>query len=106
MTPLTAKVERIAKHIFRADLLITVLHILETECGTNLPLCDDSTPEGMERLRFAALKVSNGDMSLFREAIDLAKLDWRDLLVWAQFADDLDAHNQWAKSILNPPLTK
>jgi hypothetical protein len=36
----------------------------------------------------------------FREAVDLAKLDWRDLLVWTKFDNDLDAHEQWAKQIL------
>jgi len=55
----------------------------------------------MERLRFAAIKVSKGEMSVFREAMDLAKLDWRDLLVWAGFANDIHEHRKWAETILS-----
>jgi diaminohydroxyphosphoribosylaminopyrimidine deaminase/5-amino-6-(5-phosphoribosylamino)uracil reductase len=54
----------------------------------------DTIPEG-ERVRLAALRVSGGSRAKLDEAIALAKLDWRDLLVEAGFADDVDAHERW-----------
>jgi hypothetical protein len=45
------------------------------------------------------LKISNGDQDKLLEAVLLAKRDWRDVLVWAGFANDLDAHAQWAKDL-------
>ena len=51
-------------------------------------------------MRFAALKVSNGKMGRLNEAVDLAKLDWRDLLVWAEFANDVQVHQKWADELL------
>ena len=66
--------------------------LLISECGSNLPLIRDSTPTGLERLRFAALKVSDGRIDKLKEAVELAKADWRDLLVRADFAHDPKAH--------------
>lgn len=72
---------------------------LEDECGTNLPFCDGSTPESLERLRFAAIKLSEGDLLRLADAIALAKLDWRDLLMAAEFGD-VDRHLAWAREVL------
>lgn len=77
-----------------------VKRLLEEQCGQNLPFCDNGTPESLQRLRFAALKVSDGKMDKLIEAVDLAKIDWRDLLVWAGFANDLEAHSKWAQEII------
>jgi hypothetical protein len=49
----------------------------------------------MERIRFAALKLSEGDMGRLRAAIDLAKLDWRDLLMNAGFGWSVHVHEKW-----------
>jgi hypothetical protein len=54
-------------------------------------------------LRFAALKISLGDLTLLQQAVDLAKQDWRDELVWAEFANSLSAHEAWARSRLERP---
>ena len=73
---------------------------LSDECGNNLPFCGDSNEYSIERIRFAALKIGNGDALKLLEAIELAKRDWRDLLMWAEFGNDLEAHERWAKGIL------
>ena len=92
----------------RARRLVRILHpdiwpdaaaLLERECGRGLPLCADATDDALDRLRFAALKVAAGDAARLREAVELAKVDWRDLLVWAGFADDLGAHRGWAEQL-------
>jgi len=69
--------------------------LLARECAENLPLISNPTPSGLERLRFAALRLSDGSLHRLREAITLAKTDWRDLLVAADFADDIHAHRSW-----------
>ena len=85
----------------RLDFLFTVqdrekaISILSNECSQNLPFLDASTAEGLERFHFAALKLSRGNLDRLREAVELAKQDWRDLLVAAGFANSTEAHLHW-----------
>lgn len=72
-----------------------VAAILQNQCGNNLPFLGNETPEGLERFRFAALKLSRGRMDKLLDAVRLANTDWRDLLVAAGFADSADAHKDW-----------
>ena len=73
-----------------ADLLIN-------QCGNNLPLLKDKDEFQLERVRFAALKVSGGDLEKLRSAVKLAQRDWRDLLMAAGFGD-VNAHKSWEPS--------
>jgi hypothetical protein len=50
---------------------------------------------GLDRILLAILRVSGGDPARLESAIELAKRDWRDILVAAEFADDLLAHQRW-----------
>ena len=75
-----------------------VADILLSECGNNLPYLENVDKEGLERYRFAALKLSNGSLTRLREAIDLAKSGWRGLPVAAGFATSADAHKRWRLS--------
>ncbi len=52
----------------------------------------------LERLRFAALKLGGGRLADLYDAVDLANTDWRDLLVAAGFAEDVEAHKSWFPS--------
>jgi hypothetical protein len=72
-----------------------VAELLQSQCGNNLPFLGKETTEGLERFRFAALKLSGGSMDKLRAAVKLANRDWRDLLVAAGFADSVDAHKDW-----------
>lgn len=72
-----------------------VAAILQNQCGNDLPFLGKETPEGLERFRFAALKLSRGSVDKLRDAVRLANTDWRDLLVAAGFADSVDAHKHW-----------
>jgi len=86
---------------WRVDILFDsgdadiVTKILTDECGTNLPFCENLGPQELERIRFAALKVSAGNLPRLREAVRLGKQDWRDLLVAAAFANNVQAHREW-----------
>ena len=83
------------RSIFPFEQHDEVAKLLETECGNNLPFWGKETPVRLERVRFAALQLSEGSMEKLRAAIRLANTDWRDLLVAAGFADSLDAHQHW-----------
>ena len=85
---------QLVEKLFPATDKEDVLLLLVNECGSNLPLVDEGSPL-IERIRLAAIKVSNGDKAKLCEAIEQAKNDWRDLLVWADFGNP-DAHHDWA----------
>lgn len=67
---------------------------LAFECGRNVPHFERQSPVELERLQFAALKYSQGEMALLRRGIAQAQRDWRDLFVGVGFAA-VDAHRQW-----------
>ncbi len=69
--------------------------LLVEECGRNLPYHENATPESLERIRFAAMKIANGSIDRLCDAIQLAQSDWRDVLVSAGFANDVSAHLNW-----------
>lgn len=96
---LTSRTREVIAHLFSPVAGSFVEQLLVDECADNLPLYKPATPEGLERVRLAVLKISNGNQDKLLEAVLLAKRDWRDVLVWADFANDLDAHTQWAKDL-------
>ena len=91
---LSAETERRVALLFAPANQETVRAVLRDECGHNLP-CLPTDETGMDRILFAVLKLSEGDPKKLRDAVRLAKTDWRDLLVAAGFADDIHAHKSW-----------
>jgi hypothetical protein len=81
--------------LFPTDLRNEVLNILATKCGNNLPGLGALGAVELERFQFAALKQSRGTIEGLQKAIELANLDWRDLLMGAGFGHDLNAHEAW-----------
>jgi hypothetical protein len=72
-----------------------VRQLLHDECGNNLPFQKNVDASGLDRVRFAALKLGDGNMESLEKAIALAKKDWRDLLMAAKFGSDIHAHETW-----------
>ena len=96
MIELSRRTEILLEILFPdAETRALVENILVNECADNIPLIRNSTPEGMERIRFSVLKISAGDLQKFDEAVKLATLDWRDLFMAAGFGEDVEAHNKW-----------
>ena len=89
--PLTTGIGQRIAILFRPNDIQLVSSLLTDECGPSLT----KYPELLERIRFAVLKLSPGDLNALQQAIDLAKSDWRDALVAAGFADDIKAHESW-----------
>jgi hypothetical protein len=92
---LSYETERRVKALFSEKSRAEAIGLLVDHCGNNLHFCEDDDRVGLERIRFAALKLSGGDLVRLKQAIELAKLDWRDLLAASDFADNPYAHTRW-----------
>jgi hypothetical protein len=101
--PLSLRTQQLVAGIFSLKDRADASQWLEQKCGNNLPFCNDYDEYQMERLRFAAIKLSQGNIQTLLQAIDAACMDWRDLLVAAGFGHDVMAHEAWAKDILRQP---
>src|SRR5262249_48606989 len=55
------------------------------------------------RLRFGALRLSRGELPALDDAIKLGRLDWRDLLMAADFGD-VGAHEAWVPRRFTPQI--
>ena len=100
MIELTKKTIGLVNNIFLETDKSEVIELLKNECAENLFLDEKSIDNGIERIRFAAIKFSDGNLDKLYYAINLAQEDWRDLLVATDFANDINAHEVWAKSLL------
>ena len=95
--------------IRRVDILFPledrerVRDLLYQQCGNNLPGSEKSDMHKLERVRFAALKYSDGKFALLESAVKLAQLDFRDLLVATDFANDVEAHRRWEPKPASEP---
>jgi gluconokinase len=101
MTPnLSPRTQQLVERFFGSDERAEAARWLVDECGNNLPFCEKSDAYQLERIRFAVLRLGLGDPDEMQNAIDLAKHDWRDVLVWSGFGSDVTAHIQWAERTL------
>jgi len=101
MGHITSRTEQLIHKYFAANANELIISLLCDEAGNNLPFHKNSTPLDLERIHFAILKLSSGKLDRLKSAIELAKSDWRDLLVAAGFENDLNAHSVWAENALN-----
>jgi len=92
--PISSETQRRIEALFPPSCRAEVVELLQNECGNNLPFLEKLNEIELERFRFAALKLSAGNIEKLLEAIKLAKEDWRDLLVSAEFGA-VDAHKSW-----------
>ena len=98
--PLSPRTKQLVELFFTPKDSSEASQWLEEECGNNLPSCGEQDEYGMERIRFAAIKLSKGNVLKLLRAIDEARMDWRDLLMAADFGFDLNAHENWINDIL------
>jgi hypothetical protein len=88
---LSAGLTRRIAMMFKPDETELVSSLLTDECGPKLT----RFPVLLDRIRYAVLKLSGGDLAELRKAIRIAQQDWRDALVWAGFGQSLTAHESW-----------
>lgn len=99
MNGLSEKTWEIVQCLFPPELQPHARDILSEECGNNLPFCEAEDEHKLERVRFAALKLSEGNLNQLRSAVEHAKVDGRDVLMWAGFGHSVTAHKEWAQLI-------
>lgn len=68
---------------------------LQVECGDNLPGLHTHYAELAQRIRFAVLKLSDGQFEKLKQEVGGAAIDWRDVLMAAGFGEDIKAHLAW-----------
>ena len=95
MLPLSPDTLTRVEVLFAPDQVEAARAALENECANNLPFCEHLDMLGLERIRFAVLKLSLGNLENLRREIDQAKRDWRDTLMAAGFGHDVNAHSRW-----------
>jgi hypothetical protein len=96
MSELSQNTKNLVHALFKSGEALKVCDMLENECGTEALSCEGWTPTQMERIRFAVLRLAKDKTMSLESAINLAKTDWRDLLMAAGFGNDLNAHKTWA----------
>jgi hypothetical protein len=80
-----------------------VAALLRDRCGANLPMIARQGENGIERVRCAVLKLSEGKMDKLEHAVDRANRDWRDVLVWSGFGNSAFAHKAWLAETASEP---
>jgi hypothetical protein len=93
--PLSPETRRRLDLLFAVDERPAAEALLVYEVGNGLPMLEEFDMFQLERVRFAALKLSEGSLGKLREAVTLAQEDWRDLLMLAGFFDDIHEHESW-----------
>ena len=93
--PLSEDAEVRIARLFGYDEAPRVRALLLERCGHNLPFLDKLDSAGMDRFRFAVLKLSEGRFDKLERALREAETDWRDLLMAAGFGHDVHAHRSW-----------
>jgi hypothetical protein len=83
------------RDLFPTEQHANVANILATECGNNLPFQENADAKRLERFHLAALKLSEGTITGLQKAVQLAKVDWRDLLMAAEAADKPRNRRKW-----------
>lgn len=99
---LSPETQRRVDLLFPAAQRDIVSKLLVEHCGNNLPFDEHCDEYAMERIRFAVLKVSVGDLSKLQAAIEDAKVDARDVLMAAGFGADVQSHQDWLRGPFKP----
>lgn len=72
------------------------VRLLAEDCDAErMHLPAAATQREVERCHFAVLKLSGGSLESLIEAVALAQSDYRDLLMTAEFGEDVNAHRDW-----------
>lgn len=90
----TVETQKRIQMLFQPPDWVQVVDLLERYCSKNLPLLHNFEAPQLERIHFAALKLSDGEIDKLAHAIQMAQNDWRNLLVAAGF-DAIGVHAKW-----------
>lgn len=77
-----------------------IRQLLSDECSVTLPGIKPDWTQLIERIQAGVLRSTGWDPGLIAARIRLARVDWRDLLVAADFANSLSAHVAWIEGAM------
>jgi hypothetical protein len=97
--PLTKRTRQLIELIADQSVKVRVVALFEKDCA----LFGPPTTEVWERVRFSVIKLAMEGSEMLAVGEDLYRIDTRDLLVNADFADDPGAHEKWCRSLLDGP---
>ena len=101
MIALSANTEWLVERLFSEDKYTHIKKRLVEEVSDNIPFCENSTPEQMERIRFSVLRLIHEGKRNQNDIIALAQTDARDLFMAAGHGEDTNAHILWAQNLKN-----
>lgn len=78
---LDEQIIEIIRQDFPSEHHAAAIEWLTNECGRNLPFCENAGDAQLQRIQAAVLNLSKGDIKKLRYWIDVAKQDWRDVLI-------------------------
>ena len=73
---LSKRTENLLNAFFPESSKVEAKDLIETMCGDNLPFCENSRSEEIERIRFSAIRMSEGQLDKLFDTIELAQTDW------------------------------
>ena len=103
MISISAETNRRILAMFQSVEHDIVIDTLLKECGDNLPLVNSSYAQLAERIRFAVIKLSKGDIWELNKWVNHSKIDWRDVLMAAGFGNGVEDHLKWWPNEDNKP---
>lgn len=97
--PLTPDTLWLVDHFFKPADRLEARRVLEQQIARQLPFCEKADDAALERLRFAAIKVSDGNLKRLHHTVREAQKDWRDLLMGADFGFRVTDHRNWFEGL-------
>lgn len=97
---MSASTEQLVAAMFAPEARGAAEALLRSRCTGSEFGIPSGHDELLVRLQYAAIKCSDGDVDALRRAIELAEVDWRDLLVAAEFDLDQNAHIRWYSTVV------
>ena len=95
MIPLSTETRQRLEVLFSREEQAAAAKLLIERCGDDLPLTSRAQSDFWDRIRFAVLKLSAGDLKKLEREVEGANRDWRDTLVAAGFGESVTAHRSW-----------
>ena len=93
---LSDKTEKVIQIIFSEEKWKYVREIIIERLLSPYPNCDNT-----EQICLSVLKYSRGQIDTLLIGIEEGAKDFRDLIVSAYFATDINAHIKWADQVIN-----
>ena len=100
MLQLTEDTKNVVELLFPSDQAEEMKKRLQDELSNGLVFAAYSTAESRERIWLAVVKSCKETLNPWNTWFELAKTDWRDLLMAADFGHDTTAHIKWKRKVL------